>query len=86
MSKPFRYNAPMKQSKSFKNRPVRVGVIGLGQIALKAHLPGYAKAAGCKLTAVHSLREAHAKEAAILTSPGLGRAHQGMVSYGGGSL
>lgn len=54
----------MKQSESFKNRPVRVGVIGLGQIALKAHLPGYAKAAGCKLTAVHSLREAHAKEVA----------------------
>ena len=43
---------------------MRVGVIGLGQIALKAHLPGYAKAAGCQLTAIHSLREAHAKEVA----------------------
>lgn len=54
----------MKRSNAFRNRPVRVGVIGLGQIALKAHLPGYAKAAGCQLTAVHSLREAHAKEVA----------------------
>jgi len=54
----------MKKTTSIRNRPVRVGVIGLGQIALKAHLPGYAKADGCQLTAVHSLREAHAKEVA----------------------
>jgi len=43
---------------------VRVGVIGLGQIALKAHLPGYAQLPGCQITAIHSLREAHAKEVA----------------------
>src|SRR6185369_13933092 len=48
-----------------KSSPVvRVGVIGLGQIALKAHLPGYSKAAGCQITAVHSLREQHAKQVA----------------------
>ncbi len=41
---------------------VRVGVIGLGQIALKAHLPGYASAKGCQIVAIHSLREEHAKE------------------------
>jgi UDP-N-acetylglucosamine 3-dehydrogenase len=63
-SRPFRYNEPVKHSKSSRTRPVRVGVIGLGQIALKAHLPGYAKATGCQLTAIHSLREAHAKEVA----------------------
>src|ERR1700679_3968993 len=40
---------------------IRVGVIGLGQIAIKAHLPGYLQAAGCQITAVHSLREKHAK-------------------------
>ncbi len=54
----------MKRSNRSRNHPIRIGVIGLGQIALKAHLPGYAKAAGCQLTAVHSLREAHAKEVA----------------------
>jgi len=43
---------------------VRIGVIGLGQIALKAHIPGYNKAEGCQLTAVHSQREAHAKTVA----------------------
>jgi predicted dehydrogenase len=45
--------------------PIRIGVIGLGQIALKAHLPGYAKTAGCQITAVHSLREGHAKQVAV---------------------
>ncbi len=45
-----------------KSLPViRVGVIGLGQIAIKAHLPGYLQAAGCQVTALHSLREQHAK-------------------------
>ena len=48
-----------------KTGPIRIGVIGLGQIALKAHLPGYAKTVGCQITAVHSLREAHAKQVAI---------------------
>ena len=43
---------------------IRVGVIGLGQIALKAHLPGYANANGCQITAIHSLREDHAKTVA----------------------
>ena len=43
---------------------VRVGVIGLGQIALKAHLPGYAKAPNGKLFAVYSSRMGHAKEVA----------------------
>lgn len=46
------------------NQPVRIGVIGLGQIALKAHLPGYYKTEGCQITAVHSLREEHAKSVA----------------------
>jgi len=46
-------------------KPLRIGVIGLGQIALKAHLPGYAKADGCLLTAVYSSREEHAKQVAI---------------------
>ena len=55
----------MKKSKSSQPALVRVGVIGLGQIALKAHLPGYAKAAGCRLVAVHSLREQHAKQVAL---------------------
>ena len=44
--------------------PIRVGIIGLGQIALKAHLPGYRKSIHCQLTAVHSLRENHAKKVA----------------------
>lgn len=44
---------------------IRVGVIGLGQIALKAHLPGYAKAEGCQVTAVSSSREGHAKQTAV---------------------
>jgi UDP-N-acetylglucosamine 3-dehydrogenase len=43
---------------------VRVGVIGLGQIAIKAHLPGYSQVAGCQITAIHSLREQHAKDIA----------------------
>jgi predicted dehydrogenase len=47
-----------------KSAPVRIGIIGLGQIALKAHLPGYNKTAGCKIVAVHSMREHHAKEVA----------------------
>ncbi len=45
-------------------QPIRVGVIGLGQIALHAHLPGFSKAPGCKVTAVYSSREAHAKKVA----------------------
>jgi predicted dehydrogenase len=45
--------------------PLRIGVIGLGQIAVKAHLPGYEKADGCQLTAVFSSREDHAKKIAI---------------------
>jgi len=55
----FRYNAPMK-----KNTPLRIGIIGLGQIAEKAHLPGYSKAEGCQVTALYSSREAHAKQIA----------------------
>src|SRR5580658_5577276 len=51
------------------NAPVRIGVIGLGQIALKAHLPGYSKAEGCQITAIHSLREQHAK--AVATQYGI---------------
>ncbi len=52
--------------KSFKSSSVvRIGVIGLGQIALKAHLPGYSKTPGCQITAVHSMRENHAKQVAI---------------------
>jgi predicted dehydrogenase len=43
---------------------VRVGVIGLGQIAVKAHLPGYSQAPGCQITAIHSMREQHAKDIA----------------------
>ncbi len=46
------------------SKPIRIGVIGLGQIAVRAHLPGYAKASGCQLTAVYSAREAHAKQVA----------------------
>jgi predicted dehydrogenase len=45
--------------------PLRVAVIGLGQIALKAHLPGYEKAAGCRLTALYSSREDAAKKVAV---------------------
>ncbi len=48
-----------------KTNPVRIGVIGLGQIALKAHLPGYAKTPNCVLTAVHSKREDHARQVAL---------------------
>jgi len=48
-----------------KSSPVRIGVIGLGQIALKAHLPGYSKTSNCILTAVHSKREAHARRIAL---------------------
>jgi UDP-N-acetylglucosamine 3-dehydrogenase len=43
---------------------VRVGVIGLGQIALKAHLPGFSKVPGCRLTAVQSSRQVHARQTA----------------------
>lgn len=56
--------SPSRPFSGNSNRPVRVGVIGLGQIALKAHLPGYAKTPGCQLTAIHSLREGHAKRVA----------------------
>jgi predicted dehydrogenase len=45
---------------------VRIGVIGLGQIALKSHLPGFSKAIGCKVTAIHSGRETHARRTAQL--------------------
>jgi UDP-N-acetylglucosamine 3-dehydrogenase len=47
------------------SREIRIGVIGLGQIALKAHLPGYEKADGCRITAIHSMREQHAKAVAV---------------------
>jgi len=47
-----------------KPSTIRVGVIGLGQIALKAHLPGYAKTKGCRITAVCSSREQHARNIA----------------------
>lgn len=46
-------------------RTIRVGVIGLGQIAIKAHLPGYNKTKGCKITAVYSLRGEHARKTAL---------------------
>jgi predicted dehydrogenase len=46
-------------------KPLRIGVIGLGQIALKAHLPGYDRTPGCRLTAVQSARESHAKRVAV---------------------
>jgi len=56
----------MKKSlKNPKIGPIRIGVIGLGQIALKAHLPGYAKTEGCHLAAIYSQREAHAKQVAM---------------------
>jgi UDP-N-acetylglucosamine 3-dehydrogenase len=44
---------------------LRVGVIGLGQIALKAHLPGYEKAEGCRLTALYSSQESVAQKTAV---------------------
>ena len=56
----FRYNHPMTHTS-----PLRVAVIGLGQIALKAHLPGYEKAAGCRLTALYSSREEAARKTAV---------------------
>lgn len=52
-------------SSMIKKSPIRIGVIGLGQIALKAHLPGYAKTANCVLMAVHSKREDHARRVAL---------------------
>jgi predicted dehydrogenase len=54
----------MKRKRTKASDPIRIGIIGLGQIALKAHLPGYAQAANCQITAVHSQREAHAKQVA----------------------
>lgn len=55
----------MKKNSSKKQKgSIRIGVIGLGQIAIKAHLPGYAKTPGCQLTAVHSQREDHARQIA----------------------
>ncbi len=42
-----------------------MGVIGLGQIALKAHLPGYSKTQNCVLAAVYSKRIDHAREVAV---------------------
>ncbi|HVZ81886.1 MAG TPA: Gfo/Idh/MocA family oxidoreductase [bacterium] len=54
----------MKVKKRSPRVPVRIGIIGLGQIALKAHLPGYTQAAGCQVTAIHSQREEHAKQVA----------------------
>jgi UDP-N-acetylglucosamine 3-dehydrogenase len=48
-----------------KMLPVRIGVIGLGQIALKAHLPGYSKTPDCVLTAVYSKRLDHARAVAV---------------------
>lgn len=54
----------MKKSSRHGQDPVRVGIIGLGQIALKAHLPGYSLVVGCQVSAVHSQREAHAKQVA----------------------
>lgn len=49
------YSAVMKS--------VRVGVIGLGAIAERAHLPQFAAARGCQLTAVASSRPAAARAA-----------------------
>jgi predicted dehydrogenase len=46
------------------NQPIRIGVIGLGQIAVKAHLPGYDKVKGCSIKAIQSNREEHAKRVA----------------------
>jgi predicted dehydrogenase len=54
----------MKTKKRSSKDPIRIGIIGLGQIALKAHLPGYAQTVGCQITAVHSQREEHAKQVA----------------------
>jgi predicted dehydrogenase len=42
-----------------------VAVIGLGKIAIRSHLPGFAKAKGCRLTAVYSSREDAAKKIAL---------------------
>src|SRR5579872_1295223 len=58
------YNDHMKKSSPKKIDPIRVGILGLGQIALKAHLPGYFQTPGCRIMAVHSRREAHAKQVA----------------------
>lgn len=42
------------------NKLVRVGVIGLGAIAERVHLPHFAAASGCRLQAVSSSRESAA--------------------------
>ncbi len=44
--------------------PLRIGVIGLGKIAVSSHLPGFAKVRGCRITAVSSSREEFAKDIA----------------------
>jgi UDP-N-acetylglucosamine 3-dehydrogenase len=44
--------------------PVRIGVIGLGQIALRSHLPGYRRIKKCKISAVYSSRESHSRKVA----------------------
>lgn len=54
----------MKSTHSSKNSPIQIGIIGLGQIAIRAHLPGYSKVTGCRLSAVYSMRELHAKKIA----------------------
>ena len=47
-----------------KIAPLRIGIIGLGQIAVRAHLPGYSKTGNCQVTALYSSREAYAKQVA----------------------
>ncbi len=59
MDRPERRAKPRK-----KPGIVRVGIIGLGQIAVRAHLPGYSKVEGCQVTALYSSREDHAKQVA----------------------
>jgi UDP-N-acetylglucosamine 3-dehydrogenase len=48
------------------SNPVRIGVIGLGQIAMRSHLPGYHRIKNCKITSVYSSRERHARKVAAL--------------------
>lgn len=44
---------------------VRIGVLGLGQIALTAHLPGFDRVRGCRLAAVASTRKIHGQNVAV---------------------
>ena len=45
-------------------KPIRIGVLGLGQIALTAHLPGFDKTPHCQITALSTQREARGRKLA----------------------